>query len=397
MSSEYASKSRCPVCMATDIAVFIEIPQVPIHCNLLWPTRDEAIHAPTGDIRIGFCENCGHIFNLAFDPYFMKYSKDYENCLHFSPWFQSYATSLAARLIKQYDLHNKEIIELGCGNGDFLALLCKLGGNRGVGFDPSLVHKQTLSAPTENITFIKDFYSERYSNYKADFICCRHVLEHIQSPRDFLINLNNAIGTRLNTVIFFEVPNVLFILRDLSIFDIIYEHCSYFSSQSLFRVFTSCGFTVINVTESFEGQFLCIEAISEERLENFPIESQDGLDKIKRYVIEFATNYQSKVNEWKHKLEQLKYGGKRTVVWGAGSKGVTFLNTFKLRNQIEYIVDINPRKHNMFIPKTAQQIVPPSFLQDYRPDIILVMNPIYMDEISQLVSNMGLTTELVLV
>ena len=394
MSSEYASKSRCPVCMATDITVFIEISQVPIHCNLLWPTRDEAIHAPTGDIRIGFCGNCCHIFNLAFDPYFMKYFKDYENCLHFSPSFQSYATSLAARLIKQYDLHNKEIIELGCGNGDFLALLCKLGENRGVGFDPSLVHKQTLNASAENITFIKDFYSERYSNYKADFICCRHVLEHIQSPRDFLINLNNAIGTRLNTVIFFEVPNVLFILRDLSIFDIIYEHCSYFSSQSLFRVFTSCGFTVINVTESFEGQFLCIEAISEERLENFPIESQDGLDKIKRYVIEFATNYQSKVNEWKHKLEQIKYSGKRTVVWGAGSKGVTFLNTLRVQDQIEYVVDMNPRKQGMYIAGTGQRIVLPEFLRDYQPDNIIVMNPIYNFEIKNLIEKISVKADI---
>lgn len=116
-----------------------------------------------------------------------------------------------------------------------------------------------------------------------------------------------------------------------------------------------------------------------------------------RYAAEFSSTHQKRIDEWKYKLERFKYSGKRIVVWGAGSKGVTFLNAIKPKNQIHYIVDINPRKQNMFVAGTAQQIVPPVFLQDYRPDIILIMNPLYRDEISMLASNMNLTAELVLV
>lgn len=88
--------------------MFIEIPRVPVYCNVLWPTRDEALHAPRGDIRLAFCKGCTHIFNIAFDPGRMEYTQEYENPLHFSPRFQEYAMSLAERLIKDYDLYDKD-------------------------------------------------------------------------------------------------------------------------------------------------------------------------------------------------------------------------------------------------------------------------------------------------
>ena len=94
----------------------------------------------------------------------------------------------------------------------------------------------------------------------------------------------------------------------------------------------------------------------------------------------------------RHKLEKIEGRGQRVVVWGAGSKGVTFLNT--LNNlSIEYVVDINPRKQGMYLPGTGQMIVPPAFLRDYQPAVIIVMNPIYKSAIRQLTKKLGLTTK----
>jgi len=178
-------KSICPVCRSSSTNEFLEIPQVPAHCNLLWGTSDDALKAPRSDIVLMFCENCEHIFNCAFDPKLMEYTQQYENSLHFSQLFQGYAKELAKRLIETYNLHGKSIIEIGCGKGEFLTLLCEMGGNQGVGFDPSYENVgKKISTESAKITFIKDFYSERYMDYKCDFICCRHVLEHIQYPSE---------------------------------------------------------------------------------------------------------------------------------------------------------------------------------------------------------------------
>jgi len=388
-----AQESKCSVCHSTDIAVFFEISQVPVHCNVLWPTRDEAIRAPKGDMRLGFCGDCGHIFNLTFNPELMEYTQDYENSLHFSPRFQGYAESLAARLIERYDLHGKDIIEIGCGKGDFLKLLCELGGNRGVGFDPSYAPERNANATAERITFIRDFYSERYASYRADFICCRHVLEHIQFPRDFLTSVRHSIGNRPGAVVFFEVPNVLFTLRDLGIWDLIYEHCSYFSTSSLSRLFTSCGFDICDLAETYEGQFLCIEALPSEGLAGSTHDPRDDLEEMACDVAAFADQYRSKVQLWRRNLERIAYTGQRAVVWGAGSKGVTFLNALKTQDQIVYAVDINPRKQGLYLAGTGQQVVPPEFLRDDQPDVVIVMNPIYEDEIRQATEGLGLTPE----
>ena len=85
--------------------------------------------------------------------------------------------------------------------------------------------------------------------------------------------------------------------------------------------------------------------------------------------------------------------GQRVVVWGGGAKGVTFLNTLKTQDQIEYVVDINPRKQGRYVPGTGQQIVPPEFLRDYQPDVVIVMNPIYKSEIEQIIKGLGLTAK----
>jgi SAM-dependent methyltransferase len=327
----------------------------------------------------------------------MEYTQAYENSLYFSPCFQSYAESLAARLIERHNLHDKDIIEIGSGKGEFLTLLCELGDNRGVGFDPSYVPDPEANATTERITFVQDFYSELYASYKADLICCRHVLEHIHPPRDFLSSVRHSIGNRTTTVVFFEVPNVLFTLRDLGIWDLIYEHYSYFSANSLRRLFTLCGFDVSDLTEAYAGQFLCIEALPGENSTDSPHSSTDDLGEMTARVVAFADEYRNKVETWERHIKQMTQLGQRAVVWGGGSKGVTFLNMLKIQAQIKYVIDINPRKQGMYVAGTGQQIMAPEFVQDYQPEVVIVMNPIYESEIRQLVKHLDLTPEFMIV
>ena len=322
----------------------------------------------------------------------MKYTQQYENSLHFSAVFQGYARELADRLIEDYDLHGNNIIEIGCGKGEFLKLLCEIGGNRGVGFDPS--YENVDNTESKKITFIKDFYSNRYLDHAVDFICCRQVLEHIQYPFDFLTDLRHSIGSN-ETIVFFEVPNVDYTLRDLGIWDLIYEHRSFFSKSSLSCLFNSCGFSISNLTESYRGQFLCIEAVPD-KLPSTPNTECAVSMKMKSDVRKFTGIFWAAIDEWKEKLKEIEHSGQKAVLWGAGSKGVTFLNMIGGRHQIEYVIDINPRKHGKYIPGTGQKIVPPEFLREYIPDIVIVTNPIYETEIRQTIDDLGLSTRLML-
>ena len=386
-----ATELACPVCSSTHLEVFLEITDVPVFCNLLWTSREDAQNCLKGNIKLAFCFVCSHIMNVAFDPNLLDYTQVYENPLDYSPRFQTYSQSLAKMLIERYELVNKDIISIGCGKGVFLSKLCELGNNRGIGFDPAL---QKITEPLEisnKIRLIKDYYSDRYADYPCDLFICRHVLEHIFDPKTFLFMLRCAIGTRQNTSIFFEVPNALNIFQDFFIWDIIYEHYSYFTPISLARLFTSSKFNVHDLSEYFEGQFLGVHASPTDQIASDFSDQSIQINQIAEDIRTFAASYNEVVSKWRRKLEHKKDEGKRVVIWGTGSKGVSFLNTLK-NSHIEYAVDINPKKQGMYVAGTAQQIVSPNFLQDYQPDIIIAMNPIYMQEIQQFIDQLGVSS-----
>jgi len=46
---------------------------------------------------------------------------------------------------------------------------------------------------------------------------------------------------------------------------------------------------------------------------------------------------------------------------------------------------------------TGQQIVSPTFLREYRPDVVLVMNPIYRDEIQRDLARLDVSADVVTV
>ena len=379
----------CPVCDATDITDCIRIPQVPIYCNVLYERQEEALRAPAGDIDLCFCGNCGHLFNNAFDPSRIDYSVEYENSLHYSGRFREYAQSLARGLIERHDLHHKTVIEIACGKGDFLELLCNLGNNRGIGFDPSHVPGRQAGAADTELTFIRDYYCEAYRDYRADLVCCRHALEHISRPSDLLRTLRGAIGDH-PTAIFFEVPNVLFTLRDLAIWDLIYEHCGYFSEHSLRQVFSRNGFSVTQIGAEFGGQFLGIHASAGRGGAVIPQEPTGPPAELTELVRRFSSHYQSKVQNWNDTLRQLHRKGLKSVLWGAGSKGVSFTNTLNIGEEIDCFIDLNPHKQGRYVPGTGHPVHSPDFLTKYQPDVVIVMNPLYTDEIKQHLDKMGL-------
>jgi SAM-dependent methyltransferase len=385
--------NNCPSCGLAGTSVFYEAKSVPAHSVLLMPTREAALSYPTGDIALAFCAGCGFIANLAFNPALHEYSSRYEETQGFSPTFNAFHRRLADQLIDRYDLHNKTIIEIGCGKGGFLTLLCERGENRGIGFDPAYVSERNTSAAKERITFIQDFYSEKYAGYHADLVCCKMTLEHIQHTADFVRMVRRSIADRPDTIVFFQVPDVERILRELAFWDIYYEHCSYFSLGSLSRLFRNCDFTVTDLWKDYDDQYLMIEARPghSDAAPSLPHENDRG--ELASLVADFSRNYPQKLAAWQRRLQK----GRRTVLWGSGSKAVAFLTTLKIRDEIEYVVDINPHRQGTYMAGTGYEIVAPGFLREYKPDLVVAMNPIYRDEIQRELDKMDLRPELVAV
>lgn len=391
-------RNTCPSCGASARSIFYKMENAPAHSVLLLETRQAALEYPQGRIALGLCQACGFIWNTAFDPALHEYSARYEATQAYSATFNAFHRRLAERLIERYDLHGKDLIEIGCGQGEFLSLLCELGGNRGVGFDPAYVDGR-LDGPARNqLRFIPDFYSEKYVTYQGDFVCCKMTLEHIQPVAGFMGAVRRSVGDRPETVIFFQIPNAARVLRDAAFWDVYYEHCSYFSPGALARLFRRSGFDVLDLWTDYEDQYLMIEArprVSKGQRQAPPALAQEETPEvIAAEVALFTENVRRALREWRRKMDRLRAEGKRAVIWGGGSKGVAFLTTLGLRDEIPYAVDINPRKHGTFMAGTGQEIVGPERLAAYRPDVVIVMNPVYCREIRAELDRLGVAAEL---
>jgi SAM-dependent methyltransferase len=390
-----ATKASCPSCLSTNIFIFYELDSIPVQSVPLIPDKKTALNYPKGMMSMAFCQTCGFIHNASFDENLVEYSTSYEATQAFSPTFSTFAHDLANSLIDRYDLHEKTILEIGCGKGEFLVKLCEMGNNCGIGFDPVFSDNRVESETTTNITFIQDYYSEKYAEYKADFICCKMTLEHIHHTYDFIKTVRRAIGEQMDTIVFFQIPEATRILKNCAFEDIYYEHCSYFSPGALARLFRSCDFDVLKLDTEYDGQYLVIEAKPASQTPSVALPLEDDLETLKTYVKSFDERCREKIAPWKDRINKIRNNGQRAVVWGSTSKGVAYLTTLKIEDEIQYVVDINPYRQGFFMPVTGQKIVSPEFLREYKPDLVIAMNAIYVEEIKRDLKQLCLSPEII--
>lgn len=389
------TRPSCPACGDGDIRTFHEQRSVPVNSCLLLDDRETAQAFPRGDLVLGFCRSCGFIYNQAFDPALSEYSSRYEETQGFSPRFRRFSQELARTWVDRHGLAGRTVLEIGCGKGEFLVDMVDAGAGHGIGIDPSFRADRMDATSAAHIEFIADFYSDDYAHLAtgADAIACRHTLEHLAPVSQFMRMLRRSIGER-NTTVLFELPDIARVLEEVAFWDVYYEHCSYFSLGSLARLFRSNGFDVTSLGLGYGDQYLLIDSVAGSGAgERLP--GEDDLDRLERAVDHFENQYPRRVELLRNDLRGAAASGRRTVIWGAGSKGVSYLTTLGLEREIEVAVDINPHKHGRFMAGTGQRIVGPEFLAGYKPDLVVAMNDIYLDEIRAELDRIGIDAELV--
>jgi hypothetical protein len=383
----------CPACGAGGLAVFHEHLNIPVHSCRLVDTRKEAEAFPRGDLRLAVCHTCGFITNVSYVASLQSYFVSYEETQGFSPRFRVFMHELAERWLDRYDLRGKDVLEIGSGKGEFLLTMCELGARHGVGIDPAIVPERVSGPAASRVDFIQDLYGPAYAHLTGDAVICRHTLEHIHPVAEFMRIIRGSLEQRPDTAVLFELPDALRVLRECAFWDIYYEHCSYFTPGSLARLFRSTGFEVLDVELDYDDQYILVEAKpSLGGGDPLPIEEEpsDVTQAVAAFVVELA----GIEARWREELRATRANGGRAVVWGSGSKGVSFLTTLGIRDEVSHVVDINPYKHGKFMAGTGHEIVPPAALKEIKPDLVVAMNPIYLEEIQRDLDDLGLDARL---
>lgn len=373
----------CPGCGAAALELFYEVDPVPVHSCRLVSSREQALSFPTGRLALAVCHACGLITNTAFDPGLQDYSVDYEETQAFSPHFVAFIEELARRWVDRYELRGKRVLEIGSGKGEFLLLLHELGVGEAIGIDPGFVPGRVGERP--GLRFVRELYSERHADLGPDAIVCRHTLEHIHPVAELMRLIRSTLAG--GEVLLFELPDVLRVLREGAFWDLYYEHASYFSPGSLARLFRATGFDVVELGLAYDNQYILLDARPGPSGAALPLEEEPAA--VVEAVAAFRTAYEATKERW---LERLG-AAERPVIWGAGSKGVAFLTT--LGAGIELAVDVNPYKQDKWLAGSGARVVAREALREYRPDLVVAMNPIYLDEIGAELARLGVATRLV--
>jgi SAM-dependent methyltransferase len=378
--------ASCPVCGGTDTEEVFTLRAVPVVLNQLWPDAAAARDAPVGDVELVMCAGCALIWNRAFDPGRMVYAPGYENALHFSPRFQAFAEELAAGLVARHALKGRHIVEIGCGDGYMLDLMVKHGAATATGFDPSMKGRESPCTSREGVRIVPEYFRADQLGRPLDFVICRHTLEHLDTPAGLLRDIRRAIGGR-EVPVYFEVPNAGWMLEAVSMWDVIYEHVTYWTAPSLAALFRRTGF-LPDVREGYGGQFLMVEA------RPGPVEADHrpaDADVVGAAARAFADAAKAELAKWRERLSDLDG---RAVIWGAGSKGIGFANALgPAGTALAALVDLNPRKHGLMAPGIALPVVAPDDLRAIRPDLVLISNALYEEEIVAEVRELGLQTQ----
>jgi len=154
-------------------------------------------------------------------------------------------------------------------------------------------------------------------------------------------------------------------------------------------------FEVLDLFLEYDDQYLFIEARPVDSVLETVHPLEESVADLKALTRLFVQKINKQLEQWRVRLVRLKEEKKKVVVWGGGSKAVGFLTQFNEIGVIEHVVDINPHLLGNFIPAIGKQYVGPDFLESYRPDVVILMNSVYINEVRADLAGRGLHPELI--
>ncbi len=390
--------AACPACGSIELDPVLRYENIPTNSCLILTSEAEAKAFPRGDIDLVFCSACGFMYNRTFNARLTEYSGRYEATQAYSAEFNRWQTDVARRLGEKFGLRQKSLVEIGCGHGEFCHLLAAIGENEVVGFDPAA--EEVRTAPMlkggGKVTLVADYFGPATTQgLEADCILSKMTLEHVPDVNGFIgLIVEAAARSRPNMGLYLQVPESERILDTQAFWDIYYEHCNYFTAASLGTLLARSGFAVRELALEYSNQYLAAYAdyIGEaQSVDSF----EETLPALRNKVARFKSKVDQTIRYWQEFVSSRASRGERVLTWGSGSKGVSFLGVLEEASQITAVVDINPHRQGGFMVGSGRPIVGPDQVADLSPDTIIVMNPVYVREISAMLRERSVACEIV--
>jgi len=340
-------------------------------------------------LALNVCKMCYHLqLTHAVNPdlMFKKYlyvSGTSSTLRKYFEWFTSFTLL--------YGTQKGTVLDIACNDATQLDYF-KNFGFKTYGIDPA--ENLSLLSKDKGHEIIVDYFNQKsidkLKGQKFDKIIAQNVFAHNTYPLYFL----NMCKSILNEDGFLFIQTSQANMIKNNEFDTIYhEHISFFNVYSMIRIVERSGLFLNDVIKTdIHGTsfvFVISHNIKQEKnlskmLKSF---SDDKLDKMSTYY-EYSLKSNDIIIKLKNNINIYRSRGYKIIGYGAAAKGNTLLNFGQIK--LDYIVDDNELKHDLYTPGMNILIKPPKFILEIDKDIPILFVPLawnFYKEIKEKIKN----------
>lgn len=378
----------CRSCGSSDLERILDLGVTPLANKLITPLELGETEA-SYPLQLYFCNQCG----LCQISETIPPEELFSNYVYFTSYSETmlnHCQRLVDAVCSRRSLSRESLVVDIASNDGYLLQYYQEKEIEVLGVEPAanIAHV----AIQNGIPTIIDFFGEDLAKKmvqegkKADVIHALNVFAHATDLNDFTAGLRQLI--KPGGAIIIEVPYVLDLIENNEFDTIYHEHLCYFSVTSANTLIKRNGMYVTDVerTPIHGGSLRLWIGLQPEMksgsLEKYiSMEQELGMVDLSFYKI-FEHKVKSQKRELVNLISSLKQQGKSIVAYGASAKGSTLLNYYQLsRQQIDYVVDISPRKQGLYTPGLQLPIYSPNKIIDDLPDYVLLLTWNIKDEI----------------
>jgi SAM-dependent methyltransferase len=385
------SPPPCQGCGAPLTLTWIDLGLSPLANSNVPPERADE-RDPVYPLRAMVCVECLLVQVPPVVPADAIFNSHYAYFSSFSDSWLRHAEAYVTAMVDRFGLGpQSQIVEIASNDGYMLQYFVE----RGVpvlGIEPSAnvaAAAREKGVPTEIRFFGADTARDLAARgLAADLLAAKNVLAHVPDINDFVSGI--AIALKPDGVFTVEFPHLLNLIRETQFDTIYHEHFTYLSLLAVEKIFTRHRLTIFDVERlpTHGGSLRVFAAlensgreVSESVASVIELERAAGLDRPEGYA-GFEAEVRRVRSDLLDFLAKAHAEGKAVAAYGAAAKGNTLLNYCGVtRDQIRYVVDLNPAKQQTLLPGSHIPVRDPAALEEARPDFLLILPWNLRDEI----------------
>jgi len=335
-------------------------------------------------LKVLVCDKCWLVQTEDFTRADELFTDDYAYLSSTSSTWVEHAKQFVDELVESHGLNAESfVVELAANDGYLLQHVVRKGIPC-LGIEPTSVAAEI--AKSKGVDIQECFFGLEQAHRllvdypKANAIIGNNVLAHVPDINDFVSGIAATLAK--TGVVSLEFPHLLNLIKYKQFDTIYHEHFSYLSLTAVRNILASVGLEIFNVEKlSTHGGSLRVWAQHSGEIQKVSRNVANVLEEEQSFGMCLHETYQNfaysvdKISQdLKAFLKKAKASHKTIVAYGAAAKGNTLLNYAGIDvSDLPVVFDAADSKQGKFMPASHIPILPPSRLEQYSPDYVLIL------------------------